>query len=122
MFSYTITLGNKKVKLLTNARTAVYYREIFGEDLLSFMLVDAPKGSVSDADAVDVAQKVCFVMMKQAQKIDMREVTIEDYYDWLENQSQMELINKYFEIIDVYKENMIGLSEAKKKADEQSAD
>lgn len=114
----TIELGKKKVKLLSNALTAVYYKQVFKKDLLVMMLVDAPSGKMNDAEAVEMAQELGYVMAMQAAK---NETSYEGYLAWLENQSQMELINKSFDIIDVFKENMPGLSESKKKDEQQSA-
>lgn len=120
MFSHTIKLGDKDIKLMQTARTAVYYEQIFKEDLLLFMLVSANSGA-NDADAVKVAQKLCFVMLKQAEGADMRSLTVDTYYEWLDTVSQIDLINHSLDIIAVYKEDMTTLSEPKKKEDEQSA-
>lgn len=122
MFSYTLEIGKKKVKLLTTARTALYYKQIFNEDLLVFMLVRANSGEATDAEAVDVAQKLCFIMAKQAEKADMKQLNFDSYADWLDTMSQMDLIRASFSIIEVYKENMAGLSTSKKKDEEQSAE
>lgn len=121
MFSYTIKLGDKDVRLMQTGRTAVYYEQIFKEDLLLFMLVDANSGA-NDADAVKVAQKLCYVMMNQAEGTDMRSLTLDSYYDWLDTVSQIDLIKHTVEIIATYKEDMETLSEAKKKEEEQSAE
>lgn len=122
MFSYTLEIGKKKVKLLTTARTALYYKQIFNEDLLVFMLVRANSGEATDAEAVDVAQKLCFIMAKQAEKSDMKQLNFDSYADWLDTMSQMDLIRASFSIIEVYKENMAGLSTSKKKDGEPSAE
>lgn len=114
----TIELGKKKVKLLSNAVTAIHYKQIFKKDLLVMMLVDAPSGKMNDAEAVEMAQELCYVMAMQAAK---QEMSFDGYLAWLENQSQMELINKSFDIIDVFKEQMPGLSESKKKEEQPSA-
>lgn len=121
MFSFNLELGKKKVKLLTTASTAIYYKQIFKEDLLYYMLVRANSGESNDAEAIDVAQKLCFVMMKQAEKADMATISADDYIAWLDTVSQMELIRRAFDIIAIYKEDMGGLSVSKKKEDEQSA-
>lgn len=115
----TIELGKKKVKLLSNAVTAIHYKQVFKKDLLVMMLVDAPSGKMNDAEAVEMAQEMCYVMAMQAEKSQM---SYDGYLEWLENQSQMELINKAFDIIDVFKENQVGLSESKKKEEQPSAD
>lgn len=115
----TIELGKKKVKLLSNALTAIHYKQVFKKDLLVMMLVDAPAGNMNDAEAVEMAQEMCYIMSMQAAK---EEMSYEGYLVWLENQSQIELINKSFDIIDVFKEQMPGLSESKKKDEQQSAD
>lgn len=115
----SIELNNEKVKLLSNAVTAIHYKQVFKKDLLVMMLVDAPSGKMNDAEAVEMAQELCYVMAMQAAKQD---ISYEGYLAWLETQSQIELINKSFEIIDAFKEQTQGLSESKKKEEQQSAD
>ena len=115
----TITLGNEKVKLLSNAVTAIHYKQVFHKDLLVMMLVDAPNGKMNDAEAVEMAQEMCYIMAMQAEK---KQMSYEGYLEWLEDRSQIDLINKSFDIIDVFKEQQVGLSESKKKEEQQSAD
>ena len=118
----TIKIGEKKVDLLSNAATAIYYKQVFKKDILVIMLVTAPNGEMNDAEAVEMAQELCFIMAMQAEKEDMMQLSYEKYISWLEGQSQMGLIDKSFDIIDVFKDSMPGLSESKKKVDQQSAD
>lgn len=118
----TLTIGGKKLKLLSNGATAIYYKQVFKKDLLLMMLVSAPKGEMNDAEAVEMAQELCFIMASQAAKEDMMQLSYEKYIAWLEGISQIGLIEKSFDIIDVFKENMQGLSDSKKKADQPSAD
>lgn len=115
----TIELGKKKVKLLSNAVTALHYKQVFHKDLLVMMLVDAPAGKMNDAEAVEMAQEMCYIMACQAAK---KEMSYEGYLEWLESQEQMDLIERSFDIIDVFKGQMPGLSESKKKEEQLSAD
>lgn len=121
MFSHTLSIGSKKVKLLTNAMTAVYFKQIFHEDMLVFMMVEAASGKVNDAEAVEFSQKLCYIMKEQAAKADMKSLTLETYYEWLETMSQMDLIEASNDIIDVFREEMAATSTSKKKDEEQSA-
>ena len=120
MFCYTIKFGDKDVRLMQTARTAIYYEQVFKEDLLQYMMVDAFKSN--DLEALRYAQKLCYIMINQAEGADMRSLTVDSYLEWLDTVSQMDLIRNCFNIIAVYKEDMETLSESKKKEDEQSAE
>lgn len=115
----TIMLNNEKVELLSNAVTAIHYKQVFKRDLLVMMLVDAPSGKMNDGEAVEMAQEMCYIMAMQAAKKPMSH---EGYLEWLESMSQIELIQRAFDIIDIFKENQVGLSESKKKEEQQSAE
>lgn len=122
MFKYEINLGKDKLELQTSAATAIYYKQVFHEDLLVFMLVDANKDDANDAQAVEVAQKLCFIMKSQAESANMKTLTFDSYVNWLETVDQMDLIRAAFDILAVFKGEMKGLSTPKKKDEEQSAE
>ena len=122
MFIHDIKFGDGTLTLYTSGMTAVYYEQVFHEDVIKFMFVDAPKGEANDADAVKVAQKLCFIMKSQAEKKDMKSITLDSYYEWLDTISQMDLIRATWDVLGVFREEMKGLSTSKKKQEEQSAE
>lgn len=116
----TIELMGKKVELVGNAATAVRYKQVFHEDLLVFF-VEGVKDA-TDTDYIEVAQKLGYIMMLQAQKKDFSKVNFETYISWLEGLDQFELSQLSWDIIKAYRNNQCGLSESKKKEEQRSAE
>lgn len=105
-----IKIGDKDVTLLANGATPVRYRQLFHKDLISRM-----NDSQSADDISDMASELCFIMAKAAEKVDMNALTVEMYYDWLEQFETLDLINASEDIFTTYVGQNVTTSTAKKK-------
>lgn len=117
-----VDIGDKIVPVLGTAATNIYYQRIFGEDPLAIQTGD-PSATVS----VDMAQKLAFIMAKQAEGQEavnraeaptirdfMQTVTPEaDYIDWLDSLDFGALNGAFPEIIGVYMSQQDPKSRAK---------
>ena len=110
----SIKLNGKDVGLVANAASPLIFKQLFHEDFLS---------EVNGADTgkcVELFQKMAFVMIKQAEIIDIKslmELSIDDYYAWLVELEPMEIVSNIKEIKKVYFGNTIKNSHPKKRAD-----
>lgn len=117
-----VDIGERIVPMLGTAATNLYYQRIFHEDPLAIQTGD-PSATVS----VDMAQKLAFIMAKQAEGQEavnhaeahsirdfMQAVTPEeDYIDWLDSLDFGALNEAFPEIIGVYMSQQAPRSKAK---------
>ncbi len=119
-----VDIGEKIVPMLGTAATNIYYQRIFHEDPLTVQTEDLSAGM-----SVDMAQKLAFIMAKQAEGQEavnraeahriqdfMQTVTPEeDYIDWLDSLDFGALNEAFPEIIGVYMSQQKPESRAKKE-------
>lgn len=112
-----IKIGDKKVPMLAMASTDIYYKRIFHEDPL---VIQSTK--MDDiAFQLDMTMKLGFVMAKFFElktPTKMRELTEDDYIDWLDQFGREEYYDALEDIRKVYEGQQIGTSEAKKSKDD----
>ena len=109
--------------------TAIVYRSIFGVDLmkdLSSLISSVGEGSfgllmggtvpdiennpeavkamlsILESGRIDVIYRLAFVMNKQAEGFKMQEITLPQYYEWLEQFEALELLYNAGSIISLY--------------------
>lgn len=111
-----ISIGARKVALLANGATPLYYKQTFHKDLISKVY-----GSDDQiAEVNDCAPEVAFIMAKQASNakdptISLSTLSFEEYVKWLEGFEATNLLFKADEIMDIYFHDGQPSAEAKKK-------
>lgn len=111
-----IKIGEKSVKLCGNAATAIRYKAIFHRDLLMSF-----KGMSADDFDADIIKELAFVMAEQAQGADFKQVTFEDFVDWISQFEEHDLLETAAEIINVWIVNTKTSVTTKKKSAPRSA-
>lgn len=105
-----IKIGSDTVKLCGNAATAIRYKQLFHRDLLMQF-----KGMDIDNFEADIVKELAFVMTQQAQGADFRQVSFDDYVDWLAQYEEQELLQAAASIINVWIQNTATAVQPKKK-------
>lgn len=110
-----IKAGEKTLTLLSNASTAYRFKQTFGIDLLK-ILSEAMRNPIDDAESMDVAMRLAYVMAHQATK-ELDHLSEEDFYEWLEGYDTVELqaIDTIVQIWSAYTGQTHGDSTPKKK-------
>lgn len=98
----TLKIGSGEVTLTANAATPYRYKQLFNEDLLKLFADSANKSEAENMNLTDTVMKLCFVMMKQAEKADMSLLSEEDFLTWLEGYDPMDIIYVGQDIINIY--------------------
>lgn len=105
--------SEKEIGFMATGATPIYFKKIFGKDLLKIF-----KNANEDADSTDlnVVDELAFVMSMQAEGANTSHLSVDDYCTWADKIETMELESKSNEIMSVYLGSTIGSSEPKKKA------
>ena len=96
------------VPMIANAATLIRYKQLFHSDLLSGII-----NSEGNFD-VDVVSKLAFIMSRQAAKVDMKALSMDQYIEWLEGFDSMAFIENIHAIIEIYSHSKENTSESKK--------
>lgn len=108
-----ITIGKESIPMKATAATALRYRHVFGQDLLTEMQKVGEDGGLG----MSALQQLAFIMACAANtNVDMRKLNMDEYIDWLDNFEPLDFAEAAEDIIDLYIANTKGLSEVKKKA------
>lgn len=108
-----VTIGEKKVPMLSMASVDVYYRQIFHKDAIKLQ-------SSKDFDEGDLINFVCeigFVMAKFAELKDrkqMSQLNEDAYLDWLDGFDRAEFLAALADIRMVYEGQQLPSAESKK--------
>lgn len=108
----TITIGNKAIAFKATGATALRYRSMFNDDLITKMIKlgnAAANGETVNSDDLLTLERAAFVMAKQAGD---ETKTLED---WLDQFEMFEIIEALPDIMELWGLNMVATSEAKKK-------
>lgn len=105
-----VQFGDKSVKLCGNAATPIRYKQVFHRDLLmSFKAM-----SENDFD-IDTIKQAAYIMMLQAEGADFKQITSDDFIDWLCQFEESEVLNAAADIIGMWMNNTQTLTKSKKK-------
>ena len=108
-----VKIGEKVVPMLSNAATAIYYKQIFHEDLLVLMN-RALKGGKDPADGIsEITPKLAYIMAIQAEKSRIKEKNFDTFLEWLEQFEAMEIELSAAQILNTYTANKKGSSKPK---------
>lgn len=106
----TINISGKDVEMYANAMTPVIFKRVFHKDFLM-------ESQKKDVD-LTLFQELGFVMAQQAAKPAkelMTGLTVDEYYEWLEEFGALDIINKVDEIFALYSDQAQSTSTSKKK-------
>ena len=110
----TITLeGGKEVKLAANAATPFRFKQIFGQDLLK--LFKKAENEEEKPTMGEVITQMAFIMSKQFEKTDMNTLSMDDFFEWLEDYEPMDFVMAGEDIVNFYMASSKPSIEAKKK-------
>lgn len=76
--------------------------------------------SVAGSGGLASAQKLAFVMNRQAEKADMNSLTMDSYLEWMEQFDSMAFLEKAMDFMGLYLGNKQGTSEPKKNDVQQT--
>ena len=109
-----IAIGETQVQLISNAATAIRYKQIFKRDLLKDLGRINGKEDIEQLDAIEYISKLAYVMNMQAQSI-IKEANEDNYVKWLENFEEQDFqnVDTIMEIIRVWNRNLATTSEQK---------
>ena len=108
-----IKVGGGELSLAANAATPFRFKQVFGTDLLTVF----QKSTQSEEDGMilsEVVTQLAYIMHKQAENADMKQLSLDDFYAWLEDYEPMEFTMVGQEIINAYMASTIPTSTAKK--------
>lgn len=106
-----LTVGAKKIAFLSNGLTPIFYKQLFGTDLLQQL---TQNGEFEIAG--DKVPELAYVMAMQGKKADMTKLSIEGYYEWLADFEPLDIVVHGSEIAKVYLSNSLPSVDPKKKA------
>ena len=109
-----IKVGGDEFSLIANAATPFRFKQVFGKDLLTVF----QKSTQSEEDGMilsEVVTQLAYIMHKQAEKADMNQLSLDDFYTWLEDYEPMEFTMVGQEIINAYLASTQVSVDAKKK-------
>lgn len=111
----TIKLNSgKELALTANAATPFRFKQLFGGDLLQLFQAAAKAGE-DNLEVADTITQLAFIMSKQAEKADMSQLSMDEFYSWLEDFEPMDFAYASGDIINLYLETTQPSVEAKKK-------
>ena len=111
----SITLeGGKEVKLAANAATPFRFKQLFNTDLLK-IFQQSTKSEDDQMILADVITQLAYIMNKQAEGANMNNISMDDFFTWLEGFEAMDFVNAAQAIIDVYLSSTQTSVESKKK-------
>lgn len=117
-----ISIGGRKIPMLANGATPIYYKQVFNKDLISKVYgAEDRLGELNDC-----APEIAYIMAKQAEKakdptISMSTLNYESFIEWLEAFEATSIFVSAEEVMDLYFHDVKPSSEAKKKPGEQNA-
>lgn len=107
----SVNFGGIEVEVVANAASPYLYKSVFREDFLAKVQETNPD--------VDLFVKMGYIMANQA-KMGFREIrnlTEEDFFEWLEGFGAMDIMNATQELADVYFAQAKGTAAPKAEAE-----
>ena len=90
-----------------NGNSALDFSALTSEDLAAFM-------TIAQSGKLDCVSKMAFIMNKQAEGANMRNLEMDDYLDWLDQFESLEFLGHSLDFINLYMANVRGSSTLKK--------
>lgn len=101
--------------------TGMRYRQFTGHEIMKDL--DIPTDAEHYNELDNAYSRLAYVMNKQATAKsvnDMQNLSEEDYINWMEEIASVEFVKKSNDLLDIYLNNKITTSDAKKKVDQQT--
>lgn len=110
----SIFIGETQTAFVSNAATALRYKQIFKRDLLKDLGRLDGKEDIERLDAIEYITKLAYVMNMQAQN-RIKEASEDNYVDWLENFEEQDFQNEdtIMRILGIWNKNLTPTSEQK---------
>ena len=90
-----------------NGNSALDFSALTPEDLAAFM-------AIAQSGKLDCVSKMAYIMNKQAEGANMRNLEMDDYLDWLDQFESLEFLGHSLDFINLYMANVRGSSTLKK--------
>lgn len=104
----TITIEGRELAMTANAATSYRYKQIFHKDLLKEFT------GIQDSMSIELVEEMAYVMHKQGTG-EADKANMNDYIAWLEGFEPLSFADAAAEIINIYAQQKVGTSTAKKK-------
>lgn len=104
----TVRIGERDVEMVANGATPFIYKRVFRRDFLA----------TTQTEDMNVYAELAFVMSQQAEKPMselLKNLTVDDFYAWVEGFEAMDIINKAADIFAIYQGQTNPSSASKKK-------
>ena len=104
----TVHIGDKDVEMVANGATPFIYKRVFRRDFLA----------ATQTDDMTVYTELAFIMSQQVEKPMselLKNLTVDDFYAWVEGFEAMDIVNKAAEIFAIYQGQANPSSTSKKK-------
>lgn len=109
-----IKIGEMSIPMKATAATALRYRHVFGQDLIS----ELQKSEADTSLGLSTIQQLAFIMACAADPDkDMDKLNDEAFMKWLDKFEPLDLANATEDIVNLYMGNTKSTSEAKKNGD-----
>lgn len=95
-----VQIGAKSIKLCGNAATPIRYKQVFHKDLL--MLFKAMSADDFDTDTI---KQLAYIMMLQADGADFKQITSDDFIDWLCQFEEDDMLQAAGDVIGMWMTN-----------------
>lgn len=114
-----IMIGDKEVEMAANAATPHHFRNMFHKDpMKEFNAIFEDK--LDQMEAIDTISQVAFIMNMSARKMNIANLTEDDYIAWLEGFETYDFLTSTQKIVGVYLGNKQMLSDQKKEEGQQT--
>lgn len=111
----TVKIGDQDIRFLADAKTCVYYFSTFKRDLFR----DIQKMQTDEGIDVMLIQQLAYIMAAQGSG-GLRDLSYENYLDWLGQFDAFDVINQANEIVSIYAGQRTATAKPKKKEGQQS--
>lgn len=106
--------GGRELNLTANAATPFRFKQLFNQDLLK-LFNESSKNEENNLMMTDILSQLAYIMNKQAEKKDMNDISMDDFFSWMEDFEPMDFVNAGPDIINTYFASTLTSSENKKK-------
>lgn len=110
----TIAIGGREYIFAANAATPFRYKQLFNEDLF-VIFSKASADTENTATLAETVTRLAYIMIRQAEKADMNNISMDDFLTWLEDFAPMDLMMAGEGILNFYLSSSNGSIIPKKK-------
>lgn len=93
-----INISGKGVPMECNGATAIIMQKVFGMDITRLFAGQVVKA----AEQIEYVTKLAYVLVKQAEKVDYKQLNEEDYISFMAAYEPLDFFNEFEEIAELY--------------------